>query len=234
MKNLLWFHAFNRNSVAEVVDVFRNGPSTNPNPCTTQANEDALGIPRSVYAYLGKTVPHFGNVAFALRLDALAGDVSPFDTGGLVKYHQPVAGWTAAERSDFLNAFTWQSSQLPARLADYPSAQPGHLENYLRGVRPLHDGPHAVWRAHVPVAAIWSHTANTWQAWTWELRAKGQLPAPSTLEKWSCPAAMETQITEYADTTSPDEATFIEALLGKYVRGGVSQLVAELREGQAL
>ncbi len=50
-----WFHAFNRDTIQDVVSVLRNGPEINPRPdCRTRQNEDLLDIvPACVYAYLG-------------------------------------------------------------------------------------------------------------------------------------------------------------------------------------
>lgn len=53
----------------------------------TRAAEDALGLGRSTYAYVGYSHPEFGAyvVSFSQRSDSAAGHalVSPFDTGGL-------------------------------------------------------------------------------------------------------------------------------------------------------
>jgi len=59
--------------------------------CTTRQNELVLGMPACAYAYLGKTVPDFGDAALAFPFDDIAGHMSPFDTGGLVEHIKPVS-----------------------------------------------------------------------------------------------------------------------------------------------
>jgi hypothetical protein len=217
--------------VAEVVDVFKNGPKHHPDAnCTTRRNEAALGIASSVYAYLGKTVPDFGDAAFALPLGAVTGQISPFDTGGLVKHIAPVAGWDDDARRAYLAAFTWPTSDRDTRLAAYPGSD---LNGYLNGNRPLHAGPHGAW-PNAQVAAIWNEPSNSWRAWTWEARSKGRMPKPSSLRAWSCSPAMHQEIQEYAaKSTKKAEVAFVAKLLTTYVRGGVSRLVADLRAEQA-
>lgn len=50
--------------------------------------------------------------------------------------------------------------------------------------------------------------------------------------RWSCAATMYEKIREYGEGAAPPEAKFVESLLRTYARGGVSQLVSDLRAGQ--
>ncbi len=237
MSKLLWFHAFRRPSVAAVVDVLRRGPGFNPDPnCTTRKNEAVLGIPPSVYAYLGKTVPDFGDAAFAFPFDEITGEMSPFDTGGIVEHITPVRDRSKTEKRAFLASYTFKARRRKRLLADYPGASRPATRAYLRGDQPNgHPGPHAIWTSAAvtdpSIAAIWN-VRNGWQAWTWEARVRRKLP-PSTVHRWSCTAVLYARIREYAETSAPKrDVAFIESLLSSYVRGGVSKLVAELQEEQ--
>lgn len=237
LSNLLWFHAFRRPSVGEVIDVLRRGPRHNPDPdCTTRRNEAALGIPASSYAYLGKTVPDFGDVGFAFPFDDITGEMSPFDTGGLVEHIKPVSDRKVVEKRAFLDAYSFNTRFRKRLIADYPGASRNATLAYLRGERPnAHNGPHRVWpRAAVTdpgVAAIWNG-GNSWQAWTWEARAPRRLPVNS-VHRWSCSAVLFEKIRDYAETSAKQsDITFLESLIGTYVRGGVSRLVADLRMDQ--
>lgn len=236
MSRLLWFHAFNRSTVGEVIEVLRRGPAPNPNPkSTTRLNEQELGIRNSAYAYLGKTVPDFGDVAFAFPFDEIVGEMSPFDTGGLVKHVVPVRDLDRDGKRQFLDAFTFSSRNRKRLVADYPGTSRRQLQAYLKGTKPGHaSGPHDVWpsgKIEPTVAAIWN-PSNSWQAWTWEGRAPGRLTF-STLHRWSCAATLFIKIRDYAErsTVKADEP-FFDALLGAHVRGGVSQMVAGLEPEQ--
>lgn len=194
-----------------------------------------LGLPASAYAYLGKTVPDFGDVAFAFPFDEIAGDMSPFDSGGLVEYVTPVRDRDDSEKRAFLNAFTFNTRRRRSLVNEYPGASRKQVQDYLRGARPARlDGPHDVWDSagfDPDVAGIWNDE-NSWQAWTWEGRAAGRL-AFATIHRWSCSPALHERIRRYAETGAKKrEEEFLDGLLGSYVRGGVSQLVAGLRAEQ--
>jgi len=190
--------------VIDVIDVLRRGPGHNPDPgCRTRRNESALGLRTSVYAYLGKTVPAFGDAAFALPIDALAGEMSPFDTGGVVKHIRPANGRSQGEKRAFVAAFTFDTRWRRKLLAAYPGQTRAVVQSYLDGERPkTHDGPHRVWpNAAVTdpaVAAIW-HAGNRWRAWTWEGRVPRRLPVDGNIVQWSCTPMMYQRIREYAE-----------------------------------
>lgn len=223
----------------EVIDVLRRGPGYNPDPtCTTRKNEAVLGLPASVYAYLGKTVPDFGDAAFALPFDALEGaDMSPFDTGGLVKHITPVSARPDADKRTFLASYTFDSRRRRRLVVSYPGTSRMEIDRYLDGQRPSgHDGPHRVWpKAPVTdpaIAAIW-HARNDWQAWTWEGRVRNTLRIRKLPYRWSCSPALFQRVREYAERVAKGaEAKFLDELLALYVRGGVSRLVADLRKEQ--
>lgn len=222
MSKLLWFHAFRRSTVVDVIDVLRRGPGYNPDPaCRTRRNEAALGLPASSYAYLGKTVPDFGDVGFAFPFDEITGEMSPFDTGGLVAHIKPVSEREDAEKRAFLGAYTFNTRNRKRLLAAYPGSSRKATLSYLRGEPPnAHDGPHRVWPSGAvtdpAIAAIWN-ADNSWQAWTWEARARRRLPV-KTVHRWSCSAVLHARIREYAETSAKNsELPFLEALLGAYV-----------------
>lgn len=238
VSKLLWFHAFRRSTVGDVIDVLRRGPSNNPDTtCRTRQNEAVLGLRTSVYAYLGKTIPHFGDAAFALPIDALAGEMSPFDSGGLVQHIKPVSERDDSEKRAFVSAFTFDTRWRKKLLSEYPGVARAAVRTYLEGKRPKeHDGPHTVWPSAAvtdpEVAAIW-HSGNGWRAWTWEGRVPRRLPVDGNIVQWSCTPMMYQRIREYAETEArPADASFLNPLLRSYVRGGVSKLVSSLREGQ--
>lgn len=233
MRKLLWFHAFNRDTVVDVLDVLRTGPGYNPNPnCRTRQNEQALGLEPHAYAYIGRTVPSFGTVAFALPLDALDGTMSPFDTGGLVAHTPPVSSWTEEERRKFLADYSWTTRNRKTLLEKYPTTARAKLRAYLEGKRPSHEGPHALWSR--TVATIWKNDSAEWRQWTWEGRCAKKMTLSQEVHAWSCSAPLYERICEHAEgVTNRKEQAFLDSLLSRYVRGGVSLMVASLRDEQA-
>lgn len=232
--SLLWFHAFDRTAVEGIVDVLVSGPRPNTDPATpTRRNEITIGIdPPCVYAYLGRTTDAFGKRAIAVRLDALDGNVSPFDTGGLIQHIYPVCEQTNSQKQDYLQSHTWSSLELPSLLTQYPGQA---LVDYLAGQRPGHDGPHLYLDVSGPVENIWSDTRNNWQSWTWEGRSDRCLHAGEQLVGWTChPDEYSVLMTEVLCRYTDDEAETlgIDKLPVKYHRGGVSELVSGLRHLQ--
>lgn len=230
LPNFFWFHAFRRKTVAEVVSVLLNGPAPNPNPeCETRVHETALGVaPPSVYAYLGRTLEVFGNSAFLLPMASLVGQVSPFDTGGLIKKIMPVSGWPIDQKQEYLRKFSWSASELPKLLAVYPQTTTVAIRAYLECNNPSQDGPHQLWDG--PEANIWKLNTD-WRAWTWEGRQPDKLSV-GTLARWTCPSDLYDEIQTYAETASADVADAVAELSSKYVRGGVSRLVRDMRAAQ--
>ena len=233
MNKLLWFHAFARSSLEEILTVLREGasPPRIPLLTKTEVNEKALGITRNVYAYLGRSADCFGTNAVAFPLKTPNGVVSPFDTGGLVSHIHPVCEWAPEQRSEFLNDYTFSTTEIEDRLRSYP-AQDG-LDRYLDGgVPPLH-GPHEVWDG-VP-ADIWNDAQNEWQAWTWEVRSRVPFPGGSGLHSWTCPGPLFEQIQLRAEQSS-DHTTlaWFEDLSSKFVPGGISQLIARFRQSRSV
>ena len=235
MGDLLWFHAFHRPTVHEVIDVLRRGPSFNPDPTRrTRKNEATLGLPPSVYAYLGKTIPSFGDVAFALPSNALSGEMAPFDTGGLVDHILPVRDADEVEKRAVLRTFSFATRTRRQHLSRYPGTTRDAVAAYLQGQRPrAFDGPHRVWPSNVrpAIAAIWV-PSNSWRAWTWEGRVTKRLPTNGTVYRWSCTPALLQRIREYAEEAMGAEGRFLETLLTEHVPGGVSHLVRSLHAEQ--
>jgi hypothetical protein len=228
VKNLLWFHAFRRSSVEDILHALRTGPV--PPPATvvskTSVNERRLGLPSSVYAYLGRSSELFGANGFAVPLSSPKGSISPFDTGGLVDHIDPVNGWDDAERQGFVGDYSWTDAALIECLSSHPT--PAGVIDYLDGREPPHTGPHALWVGRQ--AEIWKPGVNQWPAWTWEIRS-GKLTAGTDIVCWTCPPHIFSQIQIIADNT-PADIDWFEFLFGRYEPGGVSQLLAIKRSAQ--
>lgn len=232
----LWFHAFGRSTAQETLEVLRQGPAFNPSPnCTTRLNEGILAIaPPHVYAYLGRTLDVFGNTAVTLPIDALAGSVSPFDTGGLVAHIVPLRDWPEDARRAYLARYSWPSNQLPILLNAYPTATPARRRAYLNCDRPTVAGPHDLWPTDDEhfVASIWA-APNEFRSWLWEGRSPNHLPINENLVGWSCPNTTYGEIRRQAeDAAAPADIAWFESLLLKYVDGGVSGLILSLRDAQ--
>jgi hypothetical protein len=228
VKNLLWFHAFRRDSVAEILQSLRTGPLPPPIsvPSKTAANERRLGLPSSAYAYLGRSSELFGANGFAVPVSAPKGTISPFDTGGLVEHIVPVSGWADDERRGFVDDYSWPDAFLMQGLSSHPAGT--GLIDYLDGRGPPYAGPHDLWSGRQ--ADIWKAGANTWPAWTWEIRAP-QLPAGRNVVCWTCPPDIFSQVQTIAED-SPADIDWFEFLFRCYVPGGVSQMLANQRSAQ--
>ena len=237
MPRYLWFHAFARDTLADTLDVLRHGPRHHPLATVrTRVNEEELGIaPPCVYAYLGRTLETFGTSAISLPVDEVPGVVSPFDSGGLVDHIVPLDKWETDQRRNYLARYSWPADQLDDLLAAYPTADAGRVAGYLAGTRPPQSGPHEVWPDDDDgpslVATIWADNDDC-RAWLWETRVPEHLPI-TNLVRWSCSSATYDEILRYTDTVNDaDEAAWLESLLERFVVGGVSALVRELRAYQ--
>ncbi len=231
MHSLLWFRAFSRATIRDIVEVLRVGDTPHPDPgSATRRHEVTLGIPEPcVYAYLGMTLEEFGRSAIALGLDAFDGDVSPFDSGGLVNKIRPVCSWPDADRQAFLMQYTWSHTQLPQLLALYPGGTAPEIASYLDGAQPNLDGFHALFPG-LPAAALWRENADR-RAWVWEGRRPRVLPIGGGLVAWSCPPDQFEELLDLARDATADRLWLV-ALIRKYVRGGVTALLRELRSRQ--
>lgn len=205
-------------------------------PTTTKQNETILGIvPNCVYAYLGVGLEPFGDTAFSLPLDGISGSVSPFDTGGLVSHIAPVNTWDSERRRQFLNHFTWPSSELPALLRQYPSDDQPTRSAYLNKLPPQQEGPHALWDAPADLqAAIWSDPLNDGcQAWLWEIRSPEAIAMADNMVAWSCKGSVYLKMLEIsAAANSPEDIAFFEKLFARYVPLALSGLVEFLKAQQ--
>lgn len=209
--------------------VLRDGPMPLDAGSTRDA-ERALGIPVAcVYAYLGRTLEAFGNSAIVVDDGAVRGHMSPFDTGGLVNNIAPVSGWPEASKRQYLASYSWPTAQFDNVVALYPDGHAAGRSAYIAGSRPSVDGPHITWPGREE-ADIWASN-NDWRAWTWE--GRGSISAGAQLRHWTCPPAVLAEITKYAERTShADGGAWFEELLARYVAGGVSRLVRNLRAEQ--
>ncbi len=228
---LVWFHAFRGRSIPEVFTVLKEGPEPNPLPtCKTKMNEAALGIdPPQVYAYLGRTYEECLDACLMLSLPAPGGQVSPFDTGGLVGHIGPVNGWDVDDRKIFLLEYTWPSDEIEDLVEAYPTLDQPAVNAYVQGAAPAHAGPHLVWTGRTP-AEIWL-PANEWPAWTWELRCAGRLPTGERIARWTGAPGMYPLLVEYIEN-NPDRADDLIELLDTYFEGGASDLHAAYVRGE--
>jgi hypothetical protein len=222
--------------VLDTLEVLRQGPAINPSPAArTRMNEELLAIaPPCVYAYLGRTDELFGNAALSLPIEGLTGTVSPFDTGGLVRHIVPVKDWPADHRRSFLAHYSWPTDNLQALLTAYPTTGAPQRRAYLNSDRPHAAGPHEVWpTAEEPfVASIWTEP-NEWRSWLWEGRSPHQLSIQQNLVAWSCSAPTYGEILKHIEEVADAaDVGWLETLLQKYVDGGVSALVQNLRDAQ--
>jgi hypothetical protein len=237
LPTLLWFHAFNRPDVAALLAVLRTGVEVPAFETTTKQNERVLGInPHCAYAYLGKTLEAFGANAIVVPFDHLQGQVSPFDTGGLVRHIAPVSGWADARKQDFLNEFSWASADLEARLGDYPGTDPAAVKSYLDGARPSRNGPADVWLPAGNALAdgdIWRSGGVDGRAWLWEIRSSTGLPTAAQLVGWSCSTEVWNDIQKYFESLDDTvDTAWMESLMELYHDGGVGALIRALRAQQ--
>jgi len=231
---LLWFHAFRRRTIDEVVEVLRVGSRPPPLALVTETREHEvrLGLASSVYAYLGRTLECFGDAAVAVALEAANGHVSPFDTGGLVSKIKPVCDWNDDAKKKYLDDLTWETNALAALLDVYPGPTVDGVRTYLQESRPPHPGPHELWEQEEPVAAIWESN-DDWRAWTWESRSEHELPTGHYVVRWSCTVPIYQKFIAFAESvTDPVLQDWLEQISAKYVEGGVSRLLRELRNHQ--
>lgn len=231
MRNLFWFHAFNRPGGArEVLDVLVNGPkpTTHAVSSKTQANEKLLRLTPSAYAYLGCSSELFGTNGIVFEQAHIPSDayLSPFDTGGLVSHIAPVRHWSDDEKSTYAHSHSWSASSQAGLLSAYPGTKQSGLRSYLNGRCPRHKGPHCIWDS-TKAADIWT-PVNQWPAWTWELRSSSGLPSGFALKKWASPPNVFGEIVELAAHDASNGALY-EHLVQAYVPGGVSQLLSTLR-----
>lgn len=230
----LWFHAFRRDNVPDVLSALTAGPTPGLGTRTAE-NEEILGIaPACVYAYLGQTFEEFGDCAFCVGEGDLMDGVlvSPFDTGGLVAHLTPVRDWEDEARRAFLAHFSFPAQSIADLLRSYPTTRRERVSAYLRGERPPEPGPHAAFAGRPGdenrVAAIWENAVSP-RAWLWEARAPRRLEVGARLTHWSCSASTYQQILRHAeDVVDEVEAGHLAELLRLYIPGGVSSLCLHL------
>jgi hypothetical protein len=230
MTLLLWFHAFRRDKVEDLLEVLTRSAEPTPHGLSkTRMNEANLGLAPSTYAYLGRPHEDFGSSAFAMEDAEFSGEMSPFDSGGLVSNIAPVCHWKDdADRREYLRTYTWPTSQLAALLAAHPSAEKKLLGAYLRAERPPQAGPHEIWGGDS--VDIWKSNSD-WRAWTWEGRCPGAIPTGRRLFRWTCPPPVYVQLLDLLEAGDLD-ADFSAFIISRYIPGGVSFLMETLRVHQ--
>jgi hypothetical protein len=82
------------------------------------------------------------------------------------------------------------------------------------------------------VATIWTDNDDC-RTWLWETRVPEHLVINGNLLRWSCSSSVYGSILNYTETIQDaNEAAWIESLLERFVVGGVSALVQEMRSYQ--
>jgi len=238
--SFLWFRAFNREGAEALLEVLCHGDTPNPNPeCTTRKNEEVLGIaPPHVYAYLGKTLPSFGRFAISLHSSsptdlAPSGQVSPFDTGGLVEHLRPIRDWDATAKRKYLEQHSWDHEGVSPLLDAWPGHTNSSVAAYLDGDRPTESGPHEALAsvvAELPDVQLWVNNGD-WRAWIWELRVPDRLPT-DTLAYWTCPPDVFPDVVRLGERRPSLKPRIVE-MIPRYIPGGLGQLIASLRDKQA-
>lgn len=233
---LHWFTAYSRKTIEEYVAVLSIGPAPPPeNVGKARQLELFLRIaPPRVYFYLGRTKEEFGEFAIILEnRDLPDADVSPFDTGGLVRKIRPVCDWGASEKQAFLASYTWCLHEAHEAFALYPGTTEQGLRRYLACDAPeFGTGPHAIW-TNRPPADIWASNKD-WRCWTWEARWTQRVPVGDRLVAWTCEPAHWPRILEAVEAMPDDAARQWDGLLRRFVPGGVGALVAHFAERQAM
>jgi hypothetical protein len=230
--SLLWFHATGRQAASDYVRLLDVGLRPAAFVTDTQQLELHLAIvPHRVYCYLGRTLEAFGEFCVALRPDSLpVGELSPFDTGGLVRKLEPIRTWTREQQQTYLDAFSFSTLTRADCLARHPAEA---LVEYLECARPVQRGPHQLWDG-TPEADIWALAPeHDWRAWTWEGRWQ-QLPIAGQIVAWSCAPSLFPLILDATERTDANiSSEILDGFLQTYQPGGVGALVADLKAVQA-
>lgn len=142
---------------------------------TTQRLELARGERSSVYLFLGRCEPRYGDLAIA-HDPPIGGDfrVSPFDTGGvssgLVK---TTCVMRTQERCDLVVAWSFEPERYRERFIEWGTRAYDTSSQYSRGERPKF---HAV-----SVIDVSPTSENTSHAWDWEGRVAAEQASCSYL-----------------------------------------------------
>lgn len=223
---MFWFHATRRREALEYLAVVETGVRPPKITTDTQQLELALGVEEPhVYCYLGRTLEQFGDFCVVLKPKSLpAGQMCPFDSGGLVRKIPPVSTWEEKKRVEYLDAFSF----LTTTTIGHPCIRyPGDgIRSYLLCERPPYSGPHELWEK-TPKADIWTQGTH-WRAWTWEGRWR-ELPVDGNVHAWSCSPALFARILEASEQDTAIAPAMLDRFIGLYREGGVSALIADLR-----
>jgi hypothetical protein len=232
--SLSWFHGHRHDAVADITKVLRNGvrAADRTEGGTGQLELELAIQPIRAYCYLGRTHEVFGSFAFAVSSVTSVGDISPFDTGGLVRHVNPIKTWEAELRKKFLADYSWPLSELEGVLSAYPGATNADLVRYLdRSAKPMHSGPHKLWTGKSE-ADIWALNED-WRVWTWEGRFHEGFAVGDQLVAWTCPTARYGQLMQWADNVAnAADQEWFATVLPKWVEGGVYALVEHVNNGR--
>ena len=224
---LLWVRAFNVKDLATRLSTLTVEAAAPPAHVQTETRqlELTLGIRDAhVYFYLGRTLENFGSFALAIRKPVELGEMSPFDTGGLVRKIRPVSTWDSDRQGAYLRSATFSTVDSARNLEAYPA---NRLTDYLHCERPPQAGPHETWQA-IPVAEIWDAN-NDWRCWTWEARYRAPVPTGASVVAWSCSPSQYEAVFDALLAQAPDVATH---LVDTYIEGGVGVFINEIARQQ--
>ncbi len=129
----------------------------------TQESETALGITQSIYFYIGRCEPEFGDTGMAnQRPTGAVESVVPFDTGGMVRgkitTDPPL---DTASRAALANQWALDEQTFIAKFGPWGSAAYTSSADYTEGAAP---------RTHLVAQIVTSTPPNQARAWTWEGR----------------------------------------------------------------
>jgi hypothetical protein len=238
LSRLLWMRATNRSTAMDRIQVLLDADAPPPDSINTDTKqlEFKLAIaPARVYLYLGRTLDAFGSFGFAVEFPSTGGDVSPFDTGGLVNKIHPVCTWTSDQKQAYLTSATWPASAFMVAGGSYPGHGQADVSRYLDvAQKPTLAGPHDVWPTRIGAAPIWRDNTD-WRCWTWEARFFEAIETGLNIVAWTCAPAihqeMQDALCQVAEAASCDVAT-IDHIAQSYIEGGIGFMVRELRKRQ--
>lgn len=143
----------------------------------TRDSEIKLQIPRSVYFYLGRCDPEYGDIGIASYRPTCAGQlVSPFDTGGMAqqKIALKCASDTAEHRKHLVDVWSLTELEYPHQWKTWGHQAYRASSEYTAGLPPA---------THL-VAEVALDGSNQPRAWMWEGRIPATHKQCSTVRPW--------------------------------------------------
>lgn len=136
-----------------------------PSGPKTLQSEAILGLPRSVYYYVNRTFPAFGDLVVAYQTGGSDDDrlsASAFDTGGLAQGYIPTLPPLKSdlEKQLIVNTHTFGDDEYEFVMKRWIEKNFSHASEYVLGLRPRE-----------PFVSTFVLEDCTSEAWTWEFRA---------------------------------------------------------------